>query len=101
MQDAQDFNPFPFDTVDGNERRAADDQLAGSLHASFTPHQGTLGEQVDLAVDPLIELDCSLNIVCGNVIQLNCASERPAAGCFREVAKLRRRSRGRNFSGQR
>lgn len=29
-----------------------------------------LGEQVDLAFDLLIEPDCSLNIVCGDVIQL-------------------------------
>ncbi len=99
MQDAQDFNPFPFDTVDGNERGAADDQLAGSLHPSFTPHQGMLGEQVYLAVDLLIHPDCSSHIICGDVIQLLKPS---AEGGFepgdRQIAAFSASALARHFS---
>ena len=39
MQDAQDFDPFPFDTIDRDERCAAEGKLASSRHPTFAPYQ--------------------------------------------------------------
>lgn len=70
MQDAEDFNSFSLHPVNSDERRAADNQFSGPLHATFAAHEWVLCQHIRLTLDRLIQPDGRGGIICSNVVEL-------------------------------
>ena len=71
MQEAKDLDASrPLEAVDGDKRRAADDQLARALHPARPAHFGVLQKQVDLVLDFLVLVGRRQGVVLSDVIEL-------------------------------